>query len=328
MKLLVFGGSAFLGRHAVASAVAAGHNVSVFNRGVTATPAIPGVERIVGDRDGDLAALGGRRFDAVIDCSGYTAPQLAASGCALSAHVGHYVFVSTRSVYRSLGPGAQASVGAPLLEGHDGYGAAKARSEEAIAAALPGRVTIVRPGLIVGPFDRTGRFTYWPMRVARGGDVLAPGRPERRVHWVDARDLAAWLVDLAGRAAGTDATFDVAGPSMTMRRLLDTSRTVTGSDARFHWMADDDLLAHAVVPWTELPLWIPERDPDFGGLMQGTDERAVAAGLVVRPIEETIAATLAWAEGPDARAPKAVATMTAEREAGLLRSLFATSRST
>jgi 2'-hydroxyisoflavone reductase len=281
------------------------------------------VERLVGDRDGDLTALEGRRFDAVIDCSGYTPQQLAASGEALADRTAHYVFVSTRSVYRSLGPDARAQVGAPLLEGHEGYGALKARSEEAIAATLPGRVTIARPGLIVGPFDPTGRFTYWPLRVARGGPVLAPGRPDRPVQWIDARDFATWLVATAERAPAPtdDAIFDVVGPSMTMGTLLDATRAVSRSDAEFHWMSDDALLGHAVAPWTELPLWIPEHDADFGGLMLGTDDRAIDAGLVKRPIEDTIAATLAWARSPDARTPKAVATMTAGREADLLRSL-------
>jgi 2'-hydroxyisoflavone reductase len=323
MRLLILGGTAFLGRHVVAAACDAGHAVAVFNRGITGPAPPDGVERLVGDRDGDLAALAQRRFDAVIDCSGYTPQQLSASGKALADGIAHYVFVSTRSVYRSLAPDARAQAGSPVLEGHEGYGALKARSEEAIVATLPGRVTIARPGLIVGPFDPTGRFTYWPLRVARGGPILAPGRPERPVQWIDARDFAAWLVSIAGRApsAGDGAILDVVGPSMTMGTLLDAIRATTGSDARFHWMSDDALLAHAVVPWTELPLWIPERDPRFGGLMRGTDDRATDAGLTKRPIGETIAATLAWALGPGARTPQAVATMTAAREADLLGSL-------
>ena len=316
MQLLVLGGTVFLGRHVVAAALAAGHAVTIFHRGVSPPGVVDRVEVLHGDRDGDVSALAGRRFDAVIDCSGYTAAQLRRTGDVLADRVGHYLFVSSRSVYRDLGPGVASGPGAALLEGHDGYGAAKARAEEAITASMPGRVTIVRPGLIVGPFDPTGRFTYWPLRLRRGGDVLVPGRPGRDVQWIDARDLALWLVALAGRPAS--GVYDVVGPSMTMGALLDATRRVVRGDARLHWLPDDVLLANDVAPWTELPLWIPESDTAFGGLMQGDDQRAVAAGLTKRPIEDTVADTLRWALGPDARTPRAVATMTAQHEQLLL----------
>jgi 2'-hydroxyisoflavone reductase len=312
MNLLVLGGTVFLGRHVVASALAGGHDVTIFHRGSTGATPPPGVAVLHGDRDGDVSALAGRRFDAVIDCSGYTPEQLRRSGAALADHVGHYVFVSSRSVYRDFPPGVDVGDGAPLLEGFDGYGAMKARSEEAIAEQLPGRVSIVRPGLIVGPFDPTGRFTYWPLRLARGGDVLAPGRPGRQVQFVDARDLACWMVALAdGSPAGV---FDVVGPSMTMAGLLTAIHAVTGGDVRLHWIADEPLLAAGVQPWTELPLWLPESDRALGGLMDGSDARATAAGLKKRPIADTIRDTLAWARGPDADTPRAVATMSAQHE--------------
>jgi 2'-hydroxyisoflavone reductase len=184
---------------------------------------------------------------------------------------------------------------------------------------LPGRVTIVRPGLIVGPYDPTGRFTYWPLRMQRGGDVLAPGRPERMIQCVDARDLAAWCLALVERPAS--GIYNVVGPSMTMAALLAAIGAVVGGDVTLHWIADETLLAQGVAPWTELPLWLPETDLVFGGLMHGHDQRAMAAGLVKRPIEETVRDTLAWASGPDARTPKAVATMTPGREAALLKTL-------
>jgi 2'-hydroxyisoflavone reductase len=321
MKLLVFGGTVFLGKHVVDAALTAGHEVAVFHRGIAQPIPTPGVEWLRGDRDGDLTALNGRRFDAVIDCSGYTPQQLSASAAALAGRVGHYLFVSTRSVYRSFKPHEDFDESAAVLDGAEGYGALKARSEEAIQAALPNHVTIVRPGLIVGPFDPTGRFTYWPLRIERGGDVLAPGRPQRMVQFIDARDLASWCVTMA--AGPPSGVFNVVGPSLSMVALLDAIHGVTGGDMRLHWMSDALLLANEVRPWTELPLWLPESDMDFGGLMHGSDRRATAAGLMKRPIEDTIRDTLAWASSPDVHTPKAVATMTASRESELIALLAA-----
>jgi len=317
MRLLVLGGTVFLGRHVVAAASAAGHDVTIFHRGITAAPASTArVTVLHGDRDGDVSALAGHAFDAVIDCSGYTPAQLRRTGEALAGRVGHYLFVSSRSVYRAVPPGVDVGDGAPLLDGDDGYGALKARSEETIAALLPGQTTIVRPGLIVGPFDPTGRFTYWPLRLQRGGDVLAPGREDRQVQFIDARDLAQWMVAMAaGPPAGV---FDVVGPSMTMAALLAEVQTVTGGDVRLHWVADDLLLASGIQPWTELPLWIPESDAAFGGLMDGSDVRARRAGLPTRPVADTIRDTLRWAIGRDAETPRAVATMNAQHEQLLL----------
>lgn len=317
MKLLVLGGTVFLGRHVVAAASAAGHDVTLFHRGVSGgvDPTLA-VETLRGDRDGDVSALADRSFDGVIDCSGYTPAQMRRTGDLLVDRVGHYLFVSSRSVYRAFPPGTDVGDGAPVLDGDTGYGALKARSEDALAEVLPGRTTIVRPGLIVGPHDPTGRFTYWPLRLQAGGDVLAPGRPDRQVQFVDARDLARWMVTMvAGPPSGV---FDVVGPSMTMAALLADIHAVTGSDVRLHWLADEVLLANHVQPWTELPLWIPESDEVFGGLMDGSDVRARRAGLETRPVVETIRDTLRWATGPDAAMPRAVATMQAQHEQLLL----------
>lgn len=316
MKLLVLGGTVFVGRHVVDAALAAGHEVTTFHRGVSSARTDRRVTWLRGDRDGDVSALEGRRFDAVIDCSGYMPAQLERTGEVLSGRVGHYLFVSTRSVYRAFPPGPDVERNAALLEGDEGYGAAKARSEEAIEAALLGRVTIVRPGLIVGPYDPTGRFPYWPLRIARGDDVLVPGRPGRPVQFIDARDLAAWCIGLVARPPS--GVYDVVGPSTTMGGFIATVQDVVGGDARLHWISDETLLAHGVAPWTELPLWIPESDAAFGGLMCGSDRRAMAAGLAKRPIAETVRDTYAWASGPDALMPRAVASMTPAREQELL----------
>ncbi|MEP6504504.1 MAG: NAD-dependent epimerase/dehydratase family protein [Betaproteobacteria bacterium] len=322
MNLLVLGGAIFLGRHVVAAALARGHRVTLLHRGHHGTALFPGVERLVGDRDRDMSALAGRRFDGVIDCSGYTPGQMTRFAEAIGDGAPHVVFVSSISAYARFAPDVLYDEDAPLAAGDTGYGPLKARAEEAIVSALPGRVAIVRPGLIVGPHDPTGRFTYWPERVARGGVVLAPGRPERPVQCIDARDLARWCVQLSEQR--TTGAFNAVGPRLPMRQLLDECRDVLETDARFAWMADAALLALGVAPWTGLPLWLPETDPEFGGMMLTDLTRALAAGLRTRPLRETVADTHAWAGAPDAddrAAARPVATLTPEREAECLATL-------
>jgi 2'-hydroxyisoflavone reductase len=318
MKLLVLGGTVFLGRHVVEAALAAGCEVTLLNRGTRDVAFAGPVERLRGDRDGDLGALRERHFDAVVDCSGYTPAQLQRTLDALGDRIAHYVFVSTISVYAQLAPGRSYDETAPVTADMDGYGGAKARAEEVLQAALPGRVTVVRPGLIVGPYDPTGRFTYWPLRLARGGTVLAPGRPERPVQFIDVRDLAAWCVQLATqRKAGV---FHGLGPSGSMADLLEACRRVGGSDARLVWCDDADLLRAQVEPWSGLPLWIPEADPDHGGMLLGSGQRALEAGLRTRPWVDTARDTLAWALQAGSLA-SASTTLTADAEAAVLATL-------
>jgi 2'-hydroxyisoflavone reductase len=184
---------------------------------------------------------------------------------------------------------------------------------------MPGRVLHVRAGLLAGPHDPTDRFTYWPRRVAAGGDVLAPGRPERPVSFLDARDLATWMVSTAERRAA--GTFNAAGEPLAMRALLEACRDAAGSDARFVWVDDETLVEAGVEPWSELPLWIPEADPQFGAMQRADVSRAVAAGLAFRPLAETIADTLAWDRGGGAQPterPIRVTPLAREREAELL----------
>jgi len=319
MRLLVLGGTVFLGRHLVAAALARGHEVTLLNRGRHGAGLFPEVERLVGDRDGAMDALRGRAFDAVVDCSGYTPAQVERALAALDAGAPHVVFVSSISAYAGFEPGKTYDESAPLAAGDTGYGALKARAEEALARALPDRHALVRPGLIVGPHDPTGRFTYWPERVARGGEVLAPGRPARPVQFVDARDLADFCLALAERRV--PGAFNAIGPRLPMQALLDACRAVAASDARFTWMRDEQLLALGVAPWTGLPLWLPESDPQFGGMLLADLSRAQAAGLRTRAVEATVADTLAWARAP--REPgwdgaKRVATLSPEREAECL----------
>lgn len=315
MKLLVLGGTVFLGRHVVAQALAAGHEVTLLHRGRRGLGLFPAARTLIGDRDGNLSALAGQDFDAAIDCSGYTAAQLERS-TALLADVPRYLFVSSISVGAAFPPGQPYDEDLPRLEGDEGYGQGKARSEDVLLAARPGRATIVRPGLIVGPHDPTGRFTHWPLRVAQGGEVVAPGRPERPVQIIDGRDLAAWCLRLVEQ--GITGTFNAIGDWLPMQELLDNCRAVSGSDARFTWIDDRTLVDAKVEAWSELPLWIPEADPAFGGLLLGRNQRARAAGLRTRPLSETVRDTLAWAQSPEGQAARSPHAMSAEREAALL----------
>lgn len=300
LNVLVLGGTVFLGRHVVEAALAAGHRVSVFNRG-RRTVAWPGpVELLVGDRDGDTSSLRGRSFNAVIDCSGYRPAQIASVAGALGPDLPRWVFVSSISVVARFPPGQSHDETAAVTAEASAYGGEKARAEDALRDLCPDRAAIVRPGLIVGQHDPTGRFAYWPWRVSQGGEVLAPGRPERLVQVIDVRDLASWCVRLAEtEAAGT---FNAIGPCVPMHTLLETCREVSGSDARFIWRSDAALLDAGVTPWTGLPLWIPEDDMDFGGMLLARNDRAVAAGLRCRPLSDTVTDTLAALDAESGRA--------------------------
>lgn len=302
MRLLILGGTVFLGRHLVDAALARGHAVTTFTRGQHSAVLPPAVERLQGDRDGDLAALHGRRWDAAIDTSGFVPRVVRASAELLADTVGHYTFISSVSAYRDFsapGMDERAPV-ATLADPHveevtgDTYGALKALCEQTAEAALAGRVLVVRPGLIVGPYDPTDRFTYWPHRVARGGEVLAPGRPDRPVQFIDARDLAGWIIRMA--EAGRVGTYNATGPDapLAMGRLLEECRAAAGGDATFTWVGDEFLLAQEVGAWMELPLWIPESAADHAGFLAVNCGRAIAAGLTFRPLRETVRDTLAW----------------------------------
>lgn len=315
-KLLILGGTVFLGRHVVEAALAADCEVTLFNRGSRGVHFTQPVEQLKGDRNGDLSALQGRLFDAVVDCSGYTAEQLQRSAEALRDQVQHYIFVSTISVYARFAPGQAFDETAALTTAIGGYGGGKARAEETLAAAMPGRVSILRPGLIVGPHDPTGRFTYWPVRLDRGGKVLAPGRPDRPVQFIDARDLAQWCVQLAlQRRPGA---IHGIGPSGSMASLLQACQEASGNPgAELVWCDDAKLLEARVAPWTGLPLWIPEADPDFGGMLLASGQAALDAGLHTRPWLQTARDTLAWAREAGVAAQSTTA-LTAEAEANLL----------
>jgi 2'-hydroxyisoflavone reductase len=282
MRLLILGGTQFVGRAVAETALERGHELTLFNRGRTNPRLFPEAEHLHGDRDGDLTALEGRSFDAVIDTSGYVPRAVRASVDALPG--AHYVFVSTISVYADFTHGPDEE--SPVHPSGGGYGELKAACER----ELPGDALIVRPGLIVGPHDPTYRFTYWVDRLARGGEVLAPEPREQLVQVIDARDLADWLVRSAEqRLAGV---FNAAGPSLPLEDVLETIRDTTGSGARLRWLPAELLLENGVEEYATLPLWIV--DAAWRGHGEVANARAIAAGLRFRPLEQTARDTLGW----------------------------------
>jgi 2'-hydroxyisoflavone reductase len=302
VNVLILGGTVFLGRHLVEAALARGHAVTLFNRGQHGPDLFPNVEKLHGDRDGNLDALRGRRWDAAVDTCGYVPRVVRASAELLADAVKHYTFISSLSVYAATRePGTDETAPVDRVQDEtveeitgETYGPLKALCEQAAEDAMPGRVLNVRPGLIVGPHDPTDRFTYWPARMARGGDVLAPGRPDRQIQFIDVRDLAEWIV----RAIEYNLTgvYNADGPDYTlsMGTLLDAGKSASGSNARFVWVEDQFLIDSGVQPWSEVPLWIPESDPDAAGFFAFDCRKAIAAGLAFRPLDETIRATLVW----------------------------------
>jgi nucleoside-diphosphate-sugar epimerase len=317
MKLLVLGGTKFLGRATVEIGLARGHEVTVFNRGQTNADLFPETERLHGDREHDLSALTGRTWDAVVDTSGYVPGVVRASAEKLAGAAGFYLFVSSVSVY---GDHSKSMVeGDPieqlgdmpadrLLEDYSNYGALKALAEQTVAETYPDAHANVRPGLIVGPHDPTGRFTYWPHRVARGGDVAAPAPPDDRVQFIDVRDLAEWMVGLCERRES--GRFNAANEGVSWAELLAACREVSHSDARFVWIDGEFLLDQGIEQWMGLPMWI--EDESDKGLHRVDVSRAQHAGLTFRPLADTIKATVELAETTDA------AGLSPEREAALL----------
>ncbi|HEY8315653.1 MAG TPA: SDR family oxidoreductase [Gaiellaceae bacterium] len=307
MKLLVLGGTKFLGRHAVDAALAGGHDVTIFTRGQTNPELFPDVEHLTGNRDGDLDALRGRSWDGVVDTSGYVPRIVRESAELLRDDVERYVFVSSISVYDDFSrPVTEATPVAELAEPAteeimENYGALKAACERVVEEAYGERSARVRAGLIVGPYDPTDRFTYWPRRIALGGSVLGPGDPDAPVQFVDARDLAVWLVRLA--LTGPGGTFNATGPArpLTFAELLERTRDIIGFDADIVWVEDERVLDAGVQPWMELPLWLP--GPEHAGMARADISRAVDAGLTFRRVEETVADTLAWDRTVDGERP-------------------------
>ena len=319
MRLLVLGGTKFLGRAVVDLALDQGHEVTLFNRGQTNPDLFPEAAHLHGDRDGDLDALAGREWDAVVDPSGYVPRVVRRSTELLRDSVGRYVFVSSVSVYadQSKGPtesSATAGLEDPASEDvQKDYGALKAACERVVDEVYGPRGTSLRAGLIVGPHDPTERFTYWPRRLAEGGDVLAPGDPDAAVQFVDVRDLAQFALTLA--ASEVSGPINVTGPARptTLGKALERMAAALDADCRFHWVDSRTLVDEGVDPWMELPLWLGG-DPEFAGMLEADISRALASGLELRPLEETTRDTLAWAQTVEPQRE----TLTRERERELL----------
>lgn len=314
MKLLLLGGPRFLGRAIVDAALEGGHELTLFNRGTTNPELYPEVERIVGDRKEGLDGLTGRKWDAVVDTCGYLPRDVRASAEVLAGS-GIYCFVSSISVYADFrAPVHEQSPVAELGDLPDddvtdeSYGPLKALCERAVEKAFADRALVVRPGLICGPHDPTGRFTYWPYRVARGGEVLAPAPPEKPVQAIDVRDLGEWIVALCER--GTSGVYNATHPGVTWEELLHTCRDVARADAEITWVAPEFLVEQNVGPWMELPLWLVDTAAAYADRLDV--RRAIEAGLRFRPLNETIQATLDSAETTSS------AGLTPEREAELL----------
>lgn len=333
LRILILGGTGFIGPHHVAYAVARGHRVSVFNRGNNPERLPDGVEELIGDRNGDLRALEGREWDAVIDLPTTLPKWIRDAAAVLRDSTQHYTFISTIGVNADFsgetltedGPVQQYRGDADpfsltRLEGPL-YGPLKAISEQEVERQYPGRALIVRPGLIAGPGDPTDRFSYWPIRMERGGEVLAPGDPTDPVQFIDARDLAGWVIRNA--EARTTGTFNLTGPAqtLTISEMLGAIRGTFSEPMRLTWVPSDFLLRQNVEPWHgasgPLPLWTPT--PQVRALMRADISRALATGLTFTPLCETSRDTLEWHHTRSAeRKAEMLAGMSAERERELL----------
>ncbi len=335
LRILILGGTGFTGPHQVRYALAHGHKLTLFNRGRRPKQWPAPVEELVGDRNtGDLKALAGREWDVCIDNPTTLPSWVRDAGQVLKGKVRHYVFISTLSVYASdKDPGQDETAPRARYKGQDAmketpetlradvealYGPLKALSEDEAEKWFPGIATVIRPGLIVGPGDESDRFTYWPVRLDRGGDVLAPGDGSDPVQFIDARDLAEWTIRVV--EARTLGTFNAMGPAfeLTMGDMLCGVRAVTTSGAKLHWVPADFLEQQKVSPWGDMPAWVPGAG-DTGGFARRKNAKAVAAGLTFRPLAQTALDTLAWFEGlPAERQAQLRAGIRADREKQVL----------
>jgi len=340
LKILILGGTGFTGPFQVKYALARGHTVTVFNRGKTHPGELPaGVEQLIGDRsNGQLDALKNRKWDVVIDNPTMLPKWVYDAAEILKGNVDRYIFISTISVYADgLKPGADESAPLAKYDGKDAmketrdtviaskfalYGPLKALSEKEVEKWFPGKSLIIRPGLIVGPGDETDRFTYWPVRIERGGEVLAPGNQSDPVQFIDARDLAEWTIRMAEE--GATGIYNATGPAarLTIKGMLDGIKTGLGSNATFTWAPANFLEKEKVTPWSDMPVWVPPAEE--GGMSDVSIKHALEHGLTFRPLAETTRDTLTWFKSlPKERQEKLHAGLTKEREAEVLADLKA-----
>jgi 2'-hydroxyisoflavone reductase len=336
LAILILGGTGFTGPEQVEYAIARGHQVTLINRNKTRPDFFKGrVEQLIGDMNGDMSALSGRKFDVVIDNPTTLPAWVRNVAQYMKDNTSHYIFISTISVYADNSkPGADESDGlTPMPEGLDPYttqpadagkyyGALKTFSEKEVEKQYPGKNTIIRPGLIVGPLDRTDRFTYWPYRIDKGGEVLAPGTPNDPVQFIDARDLAEWTVRMA--ESHTLGTYNATGPNppTTMGQMLNGIKAAVNSNATFTWVPADVLAEQKIRAWRDMTVWIPPMGAT-AGFMRRDISKAVSKGLTYRPLAVTARETLAWnktrpADQLQALAEGKVGGISAEREKQVL----------
>ena len=330
MNMLIIGGTRFLGRHLVDSALARGHSVTLFNRGKSNPDVFPQVETSLGDREQDIQKLSGRNWEAVIDTCGYVPRIVRLSATGLERSVGRYIFISSISAFANFSKiGMDESDPVGKLEDEsveeitgETYGPLKALCEKTVQEIYADRALIIRPGLIVGPNDPTDRFTYWPVRVARGGDVLAPEKPEVPVQIIDVRDLADFTINLIeDNASGI---YNATGPEyeLTFGQMLETCKKVSSSDAAFKWASVEFLNQNNVAPWSDIPVWVPDTAED-AGFSRLDVSKAIQVGLKFRPLQDTVRDTIVWANTRPAEYEWR-AGLKPEREQELLKSLQAT----
>lgn len=321
MRILILGGTRFLGRAITDAALGRGDTVTLFNRGISNPGLYPGVETVIGDRTADLSPLDGREWDAVIDVAGYDPRVVRLSAETFAKRAERYAFVSTVSVYASQDTTAAQLEDAPVARLREGatdlaeiYGPNKALCEQAVLEVYGDRALIGRPGLITGPHDPTDRVPYWPRRIARGGRVLAPGDPADLVQFIDARDLGAFFTD--GCHAGTGGVFNLTGTPVPFGIFIGLCKTATYSDAETVWISSQRLIASGVDPGMGIPLWVAE--PGYDAFNNVDSSRAAAAGLVCRPQVDTLRDTLSWDLGRGGPAAEGLLAVEEER---LLREL-------
>jgi 2'-hydroxyisoflavone reductase len=335
LRILILGGTGFTGPFQVRYALARGHKVTVFNRGKTHPGELPdGVEQLIGDRNGKLDALKDRKWDVVIDNPTSIPVWVRDVAKILQGNVDRYIFISTISVYADTSkPGIEESAPLAKYEGADAmketresliaskfalYGPLKALSEHEAEKWFPGKTLIIRPGLIVGPRDETDRFSYWPVRIDRGGEVLAPGDPSDPVQFIDARDLAEWTIRMAEQ--GETGIYNATGPAspLGVGEMLNGIKTAVNSKATLTWVNTDFLEKEKVEPWSDMPVWVPPRG-EAGGMGRISIKKALDKGLIFRPLAETARDTLQWfkSQSPERQA-KLKAGIAPEREKEVL----------
>jgi len=302
MKILILGGKKFLEFALVEAMLEAGHTPMLFNDGLTNPDLFPQVKHLIGDRDHDLNALKRRKWDAVIDTNGFVPRIVKKSAKMLSGKCGTYIFISSISVYQDFTtPDIREDYPLAQLEDHsfedysgDAFGPLKALCEYEIQQNFVGKVLAIRSGIIVGPNDPSDRFAYWPWRVSLGGRVLVPAPPSSNLQFIDVRDLAAFILKLI--EDNKEGVLNVTGPKRptTFGALMVASREAALSDASFVWVEEPFLLEEGVSPWSELPMWIPTSNPSFAGFYTINIDKALKAGLSLRPLSQTVRDTLAW----------------------------------